>query len=117
MLLRGGDRTPAGDPNAHSPARNRHRTTRRDASFLEGLIAAHEPQALNDDRATRPARPGSTLHSIIDLTLTTPDAGPRCGGWQAVDDEECVAHSDHVMIQWEWRGLTMKVDPRWKVQG
>ena len=21
------------------------------------------------------------------------------------------------MIRWEWRGLTMKVDPRWKVRG
>ena len=96
---------------------NPHCRTRRDAAFLEDLIAAHELHILNDDRATRPARPGSNLHSIIDLTLTTPGAGPMCEGWQVVEEEECAAHSDHVMIQWEWRGLTRRVDPRWKVRG
>ena len=70
---------------------NPHCTTRRDAAFLEDLIAAYELQILNDDRATRLAQPGSDLHSIIDLTLTTPGAGPMCEGWQVVEDEECVA--------------------------
>ena len=115
-ILGGGDCILAGDFDARSPVRNRFCTTRRNATFLEDLIAAHELQVLNDDRETRPTRPEGTLHSIIDLTLATPGAGPRCEGWRVVE-EECVAHSDHVMIQWEWRVSTMKVDPRWRVRG
>ena len=51
---------------------------------------AHGLQDLNDDKETRPARPGGTHHGIIDLTLATPGAGPSCGRWQVVED--CLAH-------------------------
>ena len=33
-----------------------------------------------------------------------------------MEEGECLAHSDDVMIQWEWRGSTMKVNPRWRVR-
>ena len=107
----------AGDFNAHSPVWNPWCRSRRDAGFLEALIADHGLQVLNDGMATRPATDGRDLHSVIDLTLVSPGAGPSCGGWRVEEREEEETGSDHVMIRWEWRGLTMKVDPSWKARG
>ena len=67
----------AGDFNAHSPVWNPQctRSQHRDASFLEELIEVHELVVKNNGQATRTA---SEPHSIIDLTLATPDAAPFC---------------------------------------
>lgn len=51
--------------------------TPRNARFLEDLIRAHELQVLNDDHETTPTRAGGSIHSIINLTLATPGAGPN----------------------------------------
>ena len=103
----------AGDFNAHSTMWNRFCTAPRNARFLEDMIRAHELLVLNDDHETRPARPGGSLHSIIDLTLATQGAGPSITDWRVVEEEDQASHSDHVIIEWKWTGLTMKVDPRW----
>ena len=92
----------AGDLNAHSTIWNPHCTILRNATFLEDHITAHELQVLNDNHETQPSRPGGTLHSIIDLTLATPAAGPDINGWRVVEDEEQGSASDHVMIAWKW---------------
>ena len=56
-------------------------------------------------------------HSVIDLTLAGPGAGPDCRGSRVVAREEDATMSDHEMIEWRWEGLTMKVDPKWKMRG
>ena len=74
-------------------------------------------QVLKDDRATMPAtRPENAFHSIT-LTLEAPGAEPDCRRWNIVEEEDQASNSDHVMIEWKWTGLTMKIDPRWKVRG
>ena len=101
----------AGDFNAHSTMWNLHCMTPRNAAFLEDLIITYELQVLNDDHETRPTRPGGSLHSIIDLTLATPGAGPSCKEWSIVEDDEQATTSDHVIIEWKWAGETEAVDP------
>ena len=107
----------AGDFNAHSRMWNPYCTTARNAAFLEDLIVAHELRVLNDERETRPTRGGGSLHSIIDLTLATPEAGLDIEGWRVVEDDDQATTSDHVMLEWKWTGWTMKVDPGWKIRG
>lgn len=34
-----------------------------------------------------------------------------------MEDDDQASHSDHVMIEWEWKDLTMKVHPKWKIRG
>ena len=107
----------AGDFNAHSRIWNPYCTTPRNAGFLENLITTYELQIFNDDHETRPTRERGHLHSIIDLTLATPDASLDMESWTVVEDDEQATTSDHVMFEWKWTGLTMKVDLRWKVRG
>lgn len=99
-ILGDGDCIVAGDFNAHSPVWNPLCRERRNATFLEDLVEAHELQVLNDGMATRPANEDSDIHSVMDLTLATPGAGPLCGGWRVEGRDEEGTHSDHVMIRW-----------------
>ena len=92
-ILGDGDCILAGDFNAHSPVWNPRCTERRNAAFLEDMIVRHELQVLNDGTATRPANRDSNIHSVIDLTLTTPGAGPMCEGWKVEERDEEGSHS------------------------
>ena len=84
----------AGDFKAHSTMWNSRCTNRRNATSRKDLIRAFDFQGLNDDQ---PTRPSDGLHSIIDLTLTTPGAGPNCREWGIMDREEA-SLSDHEMM-------------------
>jgi hypothetical protein len=90
----------AGDFNAHSPMWNPimppgKRTS--SAGFLEALIHKHDLTVWNDTQATF-GRKGAGNHSIIDLTLTTPDL--LIEEWALEQDKE-VTNSDHALITWE----------------
>jgi hypothetical protein len=114
----------AGDFNAHSPMWNpmmlpSKRTS--SAGFLEGLIHKHELTVWNDTQATF-ERKGAGNHSIIDLTLTTPDLIME--EW-ALEGEKEATNSDHALITWELaagpgaqRGphTTSKVVTGWKIE-
>ena len=89
----------AGDFNAHSPTWNRECNQRRNARFLEELIETHDLEVKNNSQATRPE---SGIHSIIDLTLTTPGASPFCQNWRVLDDDGQATGSDHVVLEWMW---------------
>jgi hypothetical protein len=75
----------AGDFNAHSPLCNVRCQERRDAGFLEGLIMTHDLVAWNDEQATF-HRESCGIHSIIDLTITTPDL--PLAEWALKDDAD-----------------------------
>ena len=86
----------AGDFNAHSPLWNPKCTTRKNATFLEELVKSFDFQILNDDQATRPpARDEDGIHSVIDLTLAAPGAGPFCEDWRVAEEVHGLT-SDHV---------------------
>ena len=104
----------AGDFNAHSPMWNPACSQRRDARFLEELINTHNLQVLNDERATRPA---STCHSIIDLTLATPEVANFCQDWKILDEDQEATGSDHVVIEWRWTKPASEVTKGWKIKG
>jgi ribonuclease HI len=104
----------AGDFNAHSRRWNPQCEQRRDAAFLEELIDAHELHVKNDGQATRPV---SKCHSVIDLTLATPEAAPYCKDWRILRREDQVTGSDHVVIEWKWTKPAPEVSPEWKVRG
>jgi hypothetical protein len=87
----------AGDFNAHSPVWNARCRERVDAGFLEQLIVKHDLVVWNDDQATF-HREGCDNHSIIDLTITTPDL--PLAEW-ALDDDADATESDHRMIVFE----------------
>jgi endonuclease/exonuclease/phosphatase family metal-dependent hydrolase len=84
----------AGDFNAHSPVWNPRCRESTDASFLEQMIEKHDLVVWNDDRATF-HREGCDNHSIIDLTITTPDL--PLSEWTLEEDVDATG-SDHRMI-------------------
>ena len=74
-------------------------------------------QVLKDDRATMPAtRPENAFHSIT-LTLEAPGAEPDCRRWNIVEEEDQASSSDHATIEWRSEGLSVMVDPTWKMRG
>jgi hypothetical protein len=77
----------AGDFNAHSPRWNPHCMQRRDHVFLEDLIDIHGLVVKNNDQETRPNH-GSNMHSIIDLTLTTPEVAHRLERWEILSADQ-----------------------------
>jgi endonuclease/exonuclease/phosphatase family metal-dependent hydrolase len=83
-----------GDFNAHSPVWNARCRERVDAGFLEQLIGKHDLVVWNDDQATF-HREGCDNHSIIDLTITTPDI--PLAEW-ALEDDADTTESDHRLI-------------------
>ena len=88
----------AGDMNAHSKLWNPRTTRPRNHVFWEDLIQDHGLVIWNSEEETRMGA-GANLHSIIDLTLSSP----------AVELNWCVAAghasgSDHEVLQWEILG-------------
>jgi hypothetical protein len=114
----------AGHFNAHSPMWNpmmlpSKRTS--SAGFLEGLIHKHELTVWKDTQATF-ERKGAGNHSIIDLTLTTPDLIME--EW-ALEGDKDATNSDHALITWELAvgpgaqsesHTTSKVVTGWKIE-
>jgi ribonuclease HI len=89
----------AGDFNAHSPRWNSFCETARDQHFLEDLIDTYDLTVHNSDQATRPS---STVHSIIDLTLSTPGLASGLRGWQILGPADSTG-SDHEVLEWGFR--------------
>jgi ribonuclease HI len=85
-----------GDFNAHSPIWNPYCRVSRDATFLEELIEAFGLRIWNDGAATYHTT-RSDQHSIIDLTMTTPDL--NVGKWRVVVEDEHTTGSDHELIE------------------
>jgi len=88
----------AGDMNAHSTVWNPRATRGGNAVFWERLIEDEALFVWNTDEATRTG-PGAYNHSIIDLTLSSPniDLAWTILGHQATG-------SDHELIAWEGLG-------------
>jgi hypothetical protein len=84
----------AGDMNAHSTIWNGRATGRRNAVFWEDLIEKEELMVCNTEEATRI---GGRNHSIIDLTLSSPNVELN---WSIAGDKDATG-SDHEVIVWE----------------
>jgi hypothetical protein len=89
----------AGDMNAHSTVWNGRLTRRRNATFWEELIEDKALMVWNTEDATRL---GGTNHSIIDLTLSSPNIELN---WSIAGEEDAIG-SDHEVIVWEILGQT-----------
>jgi len=82
--------------NAHSKMWNPHTTRPRNIAFCEQLIQEHDLVVWNSEEETRMGG-GADIHSIIDLTLFSPEVvlnwstGPATG-------------SDHELLHWEVLG-------------
>jgi endonuclease/exonuclease/phosphatase (EEP) superfamily protein YafD len=87
----------AGDMTAHSTVWNGGAKGRWNAVFWEELIEQEELMVWNTEDSTRL---GGTNHSIIDLTLSSPNLKLN---WSIAKDEEA-AGSDHKVIVWEILG-------------
>ena len=88
----------AGDMNAHSKRWNPRATRPRNHTFGERLIEEENLFVWNTEEATRIA-PGAMNHSIIDLTLSSPNMELN---WCLLGEE--ATGSDHELIVWEVLG-------------
>lgn len=108
----------AGDMSAHSRMWNAQATRRRDAAFWEKLIEDEALVIWNSEEATR-SSPEATYHSIIDLTLSSPNIELN---WSIAGEKEATG-SDHEVIQWEvientvGRGGTNQETTGWDISG
>jgi len=93
----------AGDMNTHSKVWNPRATRSRNHTFWERLIEEEDLFVWNTDEATRMG-PGAENHSIIDLTLSSPNMELN---WCLLGEE--ATESDHELIAWEVLGTP---DPR-----
>jgi hypothetical protein len=80
--------------NDHCTVWNGRATGRRNAVFWEELIKNEELMVWNTEDATRL---GSNNHSIIDLTLSSPNVELN---WSIAEDKDATG-SDHEVIIWE----------------
>jgi len=87
----------AGDMNAHSTVWNGRATGRKNAVFWEKLIEEEVLMVWNTEEATRLGGPN---HSIIDLTLSSPNVELN---W-SIGGEKYATGSDHEVIVWEVLG-------------
>jgi hypothetical protein len=94
-----GEAIVAGDFNAHSPRWNPLCGEARDQVFLEDLMDTYGLVVHNTDQATRPS--STTIHSIIDLTLTSPGLAGGVRGWRILGPADSTG-SDHEVIEWEY---------------
>ena len=105
------------DMNAHSKLWNPRTTRPRNSAFWEELIQDHDLVIWNSEEETRMGA-GANLHSIIDLTLSSP----------AVELNWCIVSghasgSDHEILQWEILGnasledATSSATTGWDVSG
>jgi hypothetical protein len=83
--------------DAHSTGWNGRAKGRRNAVFWEELIAKEELVVWNTEDATRL---GGNIHSIIDLTLSSPNVELN---WSITEDKQATG-SDHKVIVWEILG-------------
>jgi len=88
----------AGDMNAHSKVWNPRATRNRNHTFWERLIEEEDFFVWNKEEATR-LGPGAENHSIIDLTLSSPNIELN---WCLLKKE--ATGSDHELIAWEVLG-------------
>ena len=93
----------AGDMNAHSKMWNPMTTRNRNHIFWEQLIRKEALFIWNTEEATRMGS-GAELHSIIDLTLSSPNLDLN---WCLLGEE--ATGSDHELIAW---GVLGNPDPR-----
>jgi hypothetical protein len=106
----------AGDINAHSRALwNRRAKGRRNAVFWEEMIEQEELMVWNTEDATRL---GGTNHSIIDLTLSSPNLELN---WSIATDKEATG-SDYEVIVWKILGQKVvgevsKYTTGWDISG
>jgi len=85
----------AGDMNTYSKMWNPKAEYRRKAGFWENLIEEEELLVWNNEEATR-SGPGAHNHSIIDLTLSSPNIELN---WSILGNQ--ATGSDHELIAWE----------------
>jgi len=105
----------AGDMNAHSKMWNPSTTRPRNNAFWERLIQEYDLVVWNSEEETRMGA-GAKIHSIIDLTLSSPKValnwsmGPATG-------------SEHELLQWEVLGAaslgdaTSTATTGWDIRG
>jgi len=102
----------AGDMNAHSKVWNPRATRSRNHTFWERLIEEEDLFVWNTEEATRMG-PGAENHSIIDLTLSSPNIELN---WCLLREE--ATGSDHELIAWEVLGTPGQgVDTSTEVMG
>jgi len=88
----------AGDMNAHSKMWNPKATYSKNHTFWERLITEENLFVWNNEEATRMG-PGAMNHSIIDLTLSSPNMDLN---WCLLGEE--ATGSDHEVIAWDVLG-------------
>jgi len=88
----------AGDMNVHSKMWNPKANYNKNHTFWERLITEEDLFVWNTEEATR-MEPGVMNHSIIDLTLSSPNMDLN---WCLLAEE--VTGSDHEVIAWEVLG-------------
>jgi len=107
----------AGDMNAHSKMWNPKATYNKNHTFWERLITEEDLFVWNTEEATRMG-PGVMNHSIIDLTLSSPNMDLN---WCLLVEE--ATGSDHEVIAWEVLGnshptaITSTETTGWNISG